>query len=236
MRCRFAAVLTLPLAFAGTAFAASAGPQVQIDAADQGWAAAISLTTADFGTGWTSSGTGAGLAATDAVVAACPELALDESDLTATGGEASPDFNGPGGAYVASEAIVWSTADQAQADWDREQQTGFLDCFATEAVHASTKAVKVKVVAKGALPFPGVAPRAAAYRLRLTYTTKVRVKKTKKLRTVSVSGNFDFILVGNGRVNVFLFANSFAASPIADAFEQQLAAKVAARLAADPHA
>src|SRR5207245_170508 len=82
------------------------------------------LTTADFGTGWTSSGTGAGLAATDAVVAACPELALDESDLTATGGEASPDFNGPGGAYVASEAIVWSTADQAQADWDREQQTG----------------------------------------------------------------------------------------------------------------
>ena len=35
---------------------------------------------------------------------------------------------------------------------------------------------------------------------------------------------------------VFLFANSFAASPIADAFEQRLATKVAARLSADPHA
>ena len=62
------------------------------------------------------------------------------------------------------------------------------------------------------------------------------MKKTKKLRTVSVPGSFDLILVGDGRVNVFLFANSFAASPIADAFEQRLATKVAARLSADPHA
>ena len=236
MRYRFAAVLTLALAFAGTAFAASAGPQVQIDAADQDWAAASSLTTADLGTGWASSGTSASLAATGGSVAACPELAVDESDLTATGGAASPDFNGPGGAYLASEAIVWSTSDQAQADWEREQQTGFLDCFAAEAVHAGTKAVKIRVVSKGALPFASVAPRAAAYRLRLTYTTKVRVKKTKRFRTVSVPGNFDFIMVGNGRVNVFLFANSFAASPITDTFEQQVATKVAARLSTDPHA
>ena len=236
MRYRFAATVALALLFAGTAFAASAGPQVQIDPADQGWAAAASLTTDDFGTGWKSSGTAAGLTASDGVVAACPELALDESDLTATGGAASPDFDGPGGAYLASETIVWSTSDQAQADWDREQQTGLLDCFAAEAVHASTKAVKIKVAARGALAFPGVAPRAAAYRLRLTYTTKVRVKKTKKLRTVSVAGNFDFILIGNGRVNVFLFANSFAGAPLTDAFEQQLATTVAARLAADPHA
>ncbi len=236
---RFAVlVVLLALACSGTALAASlAGPQVQVDAADQAWAAAAAVSLPDLGSGWKPSGTGIALSAADTgAESGCTASDPDESDLTVTGGWASPDFYGPGGAYVGSEAIVWSSADQAQADWDRTQQSAFLDCMAQGAVKGSTKQVKISVASKGALAFPAVAPRTAAYRLHLVYSAKMRIGKTKKFRTVKVPGNFDVVFVVNGRATAMLLLNSSAVAPISAAAEQQLATSVAARIATDPHA
>src|SRR5205814_10552008 len=100
----------------------------------------------------------------------------DESDLTMTGGWTAPNFYGPGGSFVATETVVWSSPAQAQADWDRSVQPGLLDCLAAGVVRGNTKTLKISVVSKATLAFPAVAPRTAAYQLRLKYAVKVRVK------------------------------------------------------------
>jgi hypothetical protein len=230
------AVALIALAVAAPAQAAKA-PKVSVDPADQTWAQSIPLAAADLGTGWTSSGSGGSPTVEGAKSGddlPCGGWDPDFSDLTITGDEASPYFHGAGASMISSEAMIWSTPDQAQAQWDRTNQPAFLACLAATAWSSSTKTVKISVGATGPLAFPSDAPRTAAYRIRLLAQVKVKVKK--KFHTVEVGGNFDTIMLGSGRANVMMATFSLDAFPITDGLEQQLATTLAGRLAADPHA
>jgi hypothetical protein len=225
------------VAFSGAATAAGRNPQVAVDPADQAWAQSIVLAASDFGTGWKSVGSG-GTPSIDGAGGAgdssCAGFAPDFSDLTITGDESSPYFVTSSGSFASSEAVVWSTPEQPQADWDRTNQPAILSCFAAALESGSTKKVKIRVVGSGALAFPSVAPRTSAYRLRVVSTVKIKVEK--RLRAIKIGGTLDVVLLGSGRVGASVIAYSLDPAPLGDAFEQQLATTVAGRLSADPHA
>ena len=222
------------LVLCGAAAAASTDPQVQIAPADQSWAESIVLRAGDLGPGWKGSaaaesepgaGTGAG----------CPELGTDESDLTITGGNSSPEFlrtTGAGG-LVSSTAFTWQTAEQAQADWDRNVQPALLTCLARSVQSASTKGLKIVVTAKRQLTYPAVAPRTAAYGLSLLYKTTVKIKKKRK--KIAVPATLDFVALGNGRATAILLVISFNRAALSETYKQSLATVMALRMASDPN-
>jgi hypothetical protein len=223
------------LAFCATAGAAATGdPQYQVVQADQDWASSIVLGASDVGKGWRQSsndgatdGSGSGSGDT-----ACSSP--DESDLIMTGGSSSPDFSRSDGAYISTSAIVWQTADQAQADWDRNVQPGLLSCLAAAAEASSTKKVKIVVAGRQQLTYPSLATRTAAYRLSLVFKTSVRVRK--KVRKIAVRATYDFIAVGSGRATALMWAFSFDRSPLSDFNKQQWAMLMVHRMAVDPSA
>ncbi len=224
---------------AGIAAAAATDPQIKIDPVDQAWADSIVLRSADLGKGWKIDRTG-GVAGGDESSGDstwCPEGTPSEPDLTITGGSASPGFKRKDDSSVSSYAFVWQTAEQAQADWERTQatMTALIDCFASLFETASTHAVKASVTAKGVVPIPAVAPRTAAYRIKVLFKPGVRGKKTKKKSPPWVV-SMDFILLGNGRTSVFVLINSAGSRAFSPAFEQSLAARLAARMIQDPAA
>jgi hypothetical protein len=222
------------LTLAGTAGAASTDPQVQIAAADQAWAESMLLTAGDLGGGWNAlAAAGGGEAGDGSAAALCPGFNLNESDLVVTGGSASPNFMRGDGAVASSAATVWQTPEQAQADWDRLVQPPLLDCLGSAISAGSTKKVKIVVRSKRVLPFPGVAPRTAAYRLALSLKTSLKV--TGKLKKVSLPATFDFVLLGNGRATGLLFFISFNAKPLSDGYKQSLALLMGQRMATDPN-
>jgi len=223
------------LVLVGSALAASNDPQIALDPADQAWAQSIVIGASDLGKAWSQAGAGgsSSTAGTSGADASCAGFDPDFSDLTVSGNQDSPTFTAFG-AVASSEAIVWSTADQAQAAWDRENQPGFLACVSALLKASSTKHVKLSVGAAGPLSFPSLAPRTAAYRLRVISTVKVKLKG--KTRTVRVGGNLDLVLLGSGRVNASVTMFSADSVPLDASFEQQLATTVAGRLSADPRA
>ena len=234
----FAAALVV-LGAAGIAVASATDPQVKIGPVDQAWADSIVLTSADLGKGWAIDRTG-GVAGGDESSGDstwCPEGTPSEPDLTITGGSASPDFKRKDDSSVSSYAFVWQTAEQAQADWERTQATmpALIDCFASLFENVSTHAVTASVTSRGVVPIPAVAPRTAAYRIKILFKPGVRGKK-KKRKSPPWVVSMDFILLGNGRTSVFLLMNSAGGRTFSPAIEQSLAAKLAARLTPDPAA
>jgi hypothetical protein len=227
-------VLVAALAFCATAGAAATGdPQYQAVQADQDWASAIVLSGSDMGSGWRqSSSDGATDGGGSAGDTACSTP--DESDLTLTAGSSSPDFSRADGAYVSTSAIVWQTADQAQADWDRNVQVGLLSCLAASAEGSTTKKVKVVVTGRKQLTYPALATRSAAFRLSLVFKTSIKVHK--KLRKIAVRATYDFIAVGTGRATALMWALSFDRSPLSDFNKQQWAMLMVQRMAVDPSA
>lgn len=197
------------------------------------WAATIVLTPADVGKGWSPAATSG---ASDDSGGTCSVATPDESDLTVTGAGASPDFRRSDQSSVSAFTTIWQTADQAQADWDRNigLMPALLDCLGHEFEGASTKRVRVSVVSSGPIAFATAAPRAAAYRMKLLFTRTVRVKK--KLRHVSSVANLDFVFLGGGRAFTLLSAFWFAKKPLTQAYEESLAGTLATRMAKDPAA
>ncbi len=229
---RFAAVAAAALAFCAAAVAATGDPQFQPAPVDQGWADSIVLGTKDVGAAWRSSGLGGSMDGSGGSSATCSMP--DESDLVLTGGSYSPDFLRGDGAFVSSSAVVWQTAEQAQADWDRSMQPAIMGCLAAGLQDSSTKRVKVIVTGRKQLPAPGIAARSVAYRLSLVLKANVKVRK--KRRTVSVRATSDFIAVGTGRATAMLWTFSFNAQPLSDFNKQQYALLMVRRMTVDPAA
>src|SRR5438034_6316946 len=134
----------------GIAAAAATDPQIDIDPVDQAWADSIVLTSADLGKGWAIDRTGdvAGGDESSGDSTWCPEGTPSESDLTITGGSASPNFKRKDDSGVSSYAFVWQTQEQAQADWERSSKVmpALIDCFASLFQSTATRAVKASVM------------------------------------------------------------------------------------------
>jgi hypothetical protein len=228
---RLLLVLVGALAFCATAGAASTGdPQYQAVQADQDWADSIVLSASDMGSGWRQTSNDGATDGGSNTACSSP----DESDLTITGGSSSPDFSRADGAYVSTSAIVWKTADQAQADWDRNVQAGLLSCLASSAESSSTRKVKIVVASRKQLTYPALATRTAAYRFSLIFKTSVKVRK--KTRKIALRATYDFIAVGSGRATALMWALSFDRSPLSDVNKQQWATLMVQRMAVDPSA
>jgi len=228
---RLVAVALTALAFCGVAAAAvTEAPQYQPAPADQTWAESILLGTQDLGTGWRSTGSGGSVTTGGAESATCS--APDESDLVLTGGSYSPDFFRSDGAYVSTSAMVWQTPEQAQADWDRNVQPALMGCLAADLEASSTKQVKIVVTGRQQLNWPALAPRSAAYRLKLVLKATVKVRK--KVRRTSIRATADFVAVGNGRATALLWTLSWDQRPLSDFSKQRYAITMVRRMAVDP--
>jgi hypothetical protein len=227
------------LAVAGLATAAATDPQISIDPADQAWAQSIVLVPGDLGQGWTADPVRESEPQSESSSGDstwCREGIPNQSDLTITGVATSQDFRRSDDASVSSYSIVWQTAEQAQADWDRTMVTmpAVIDCLAG-LFNGGPKAVKIVVTAKGAFAFPPVTSRTAAFRIKLAIQTTVRVKKKRKKKLVPFA-NLDFVMVGNGRASGVMILDSFNPKLLTVAYERSLAEKMAARMTADPRA
>lgn len=224
------------LVLAGVAAAASGDPQIRTDPLDQAWAQSIVLVPTDLGTGWVAGpvqepGQQSDDSSNDSW---CAEGIPNRSDLTVTGGAFSPDFTSSNDSSVSSYSMIWQTAEQAQADWDRTitRMPAFINCLAA-FFNGGPKAVKIVVTGKGALAFPAVTSRSAAYRIKVAIETTVRVKKKRKKKLLPFA-NFDYVLFGNGRASATMILLSFNPKPLSIAYERLLAEKMVARMASDP--
>jgi hypothetical protein len=211
--------------------AASTDAQLQFDPVDQTWAETILLSETDLGPHWRSlPDSFSGDPRENSICPAGP----DESDLTITGGNAADFVRADGGAIIASTVMIWQTAEQAQADWDRTVQPSLLTCVAAGLRSASTKKIKLVVTGKRTLAYPAIAPRTAAYRFSIAYRTTVT--RNKKRRVVSTPATFDLIVLGNGRASASLATLSFNKMPLSERSKQSYASMLAKRMAADPNA
>ena len=221
------------LASCGVAAAsATREPQYQPAPADQSWAESIVLGAKDMGSGWKAVSGGGTMDGSGGDSATCSSP--DESDLVLTGGWSSPDFMRADGAYVSSGAIVWQTADHAQADWDRNVQAGLMSCVAADLEASSTKKVKVVITGRQQLNWPQLAPRSAAFRISLALKSTVKVQR--KTRKVSIGATVDFVAVGTGRATAMLWTLSYNRQPLSDFAKQRYAITMVRRMAVDPAA
>ena len=223
------------LALAGVAAAATTDPKVAIDPADQAWADSIVLTGADLGKGWSAGKVPpeSDPEGTTDDSSGCPEGIPDESDLTITGAAGPPGFT-RGDSSVASAAIIWQTADQASADWERwtTAMPAFMKCL-SGLFTGTIAGLKVTVTGNGAVTaFAGAAPRVSAYRLKIVFQPPARRKKKAK----PLIAYFDFILFGAGRTFGWAFMESFSPKPLTLVYERSLIVKMAAHMANDPAA
>jgi hypothetical protein len=227
--------LCLVLALAGVAAASPTDPNVAINAADQAWADSIVLTRADLGKGWSAAYAPpeSDHGSTTDDTNTCPEGTPDESDLTITGATGPPGFE-RGSSSVSSAAIIWQTAEQAQADWERWMTAlpAFMKCL-SGFFTGTIAGLKVTVAGNGGLTaFAGAAPRVSAYRLKIVFQPTARRKKKVK----PLIAYFDFVMLGAGRAFGWAFMESFSPKPLTLAYERSLIEKIAARMANDPAA
>jgi hypothetical protein len=227
---RLAVALLLVLAVSGSAAAASADPAYQLDPVDQGWSSAIILAPQDIGAGWMRSGSSGSITGNTGASASCSTP--DESDLVLTGGTYSADFSRNDGAYVASSAVVWQTAEQADADWQRNLQPALMGCLAADLQAESTKQIRVVVTSRRQLPWPALAQRSVAYRISLVLRATMKVRK--RLRKVSARATADLVAVGNGRARALLWTFSFDRQPLSDVSKQKWAMLMAQRMSSAP--
>ena len=226
-------ILTAVVALVLCGAAVAAAPaQLQFDEADQAWARSILIGKTDLDPTWeVMPGSGEGGDPRDNSFCP-PELSPDESDLTITGGNYSSLARGDGGALALSSVTIWQTPEHAQADWDRTVQPPLLNCVAAGLSAASTKKVKLVVTKKGALTFPSLTQRTAAYRISLAYKTTRKVRGKK--RTFSMPATFDLVLLSNGRATAQIGFLSFNKVPVSDFAKQKAAASLARRILIDP--
>lgn len=208
-------VCVAAVAAVAAAFAANGEPQKKHTPADMASAKGVVLRVSDFPSTWKH----AASTSSDNGAPRCKNgFEPDESDLVETGTADSPDFS-LGLRYVGSSAGVFRTAAMAQASWDRVNKPGLLPCLASIFEKGATgNGTKATVTAKGALPFPKLAPRTAAYRIAVKVTSGA----------TTLTGVVDIVLLGKGRVDAVLLYTAFGANPIAE--EKRLGGLVAHRL------
>lgn len=211
---RLAAVVALALVVTGVALAAKGDPKKHHTTADMSRARSVVLRTGDLPAGWKSApaspNSGGNLH--------CRGFDPDESDLTETGKADSPEFS-RSLAFISSSAALYLTAAQAHAAWNRVVKPGLLTCLESLFEQgASSGGTTTKVSAKGALPFPKLAPRTAAFRIAF---------KTKS-SSLTLKGDVDVVLLGRGRIDAVMLFVAFGA-PNAT-LERHLAGVVAARM------
>lgn len=186
---RLAALLLACLAVPALALAATGDPKEAFTPADQAKAKAIVLVRADLAAGWKKTSTpdsGDDLR--------CPGFDPSLSDLVLTG-ESESEFSHPSGAYAATFASVFRTEANARASFTRSARPALARCvahFFREGV--AEEGGTVTIVKQGAVAFPKVAQRVAAYRV----SARVGTPGT----TQTVPFTLDLILLGRGRGEV----------------------------------
>jgi len=214
-KARLGLAIVLGAVAAGAASAANPhDPQKRFNAADQAWARRLVITGADLpGHGWT------GQKSTDN--STCRSFNPDESDLVETGERESLDFM-RGGSFVASTAAVFISSADAQRSWNREVKPQVLECLAEGLNDVSTSGATVKIVSSGRLGFPKLAPRTAAFRVRLAFD----------VQGLKFGADLHFICLGRGRANLALVTMSPGRplTPLPAGLERTLASRLAQRL------
>jgi hypothetical protein len=200
---RLALLLLALLAVPALALAADTDPKRKITAADERKASAIVLKRADLAAGWKKTTS----PSTDDDDLTCSYYNPKGSDLTLTG-DAESEFEQTGGfPSVYSYADLYVTPGDAAAAWTRTVKPAAARCFAEFFRKESAKdpSTKVTVVKAGAMAFPKVAPRTAAFRIVL------RLAVTQNGQTQTVPLTLHIVAVGRGRAEAGLM--TFAPSP-----------------------
>src|SRR5262249_52276260 len=146
------------------------------------------------------------------------------SDLVTTA-HALTQFSAPG-AEIQNEVTMLSTDQMVELDWKRTMVAQLMPCLREAFTRGGGGGLHVVSLAQ--VPFPKVAPHAAAY--RLVYGMKLKGQNTL--------GAADFIVLAGGRTEItfFLVANLGPKSQLAvgeagmTIVERNLAGTVAARL------
>ena len=215
VRRRLTLSLIALLALAGTAAARNPhDPQRRFTKADQAWAKKLVVTRADLtGAGWTAERTSSN--------ATCRSFNPDESDLIETGERESPGFS-RNGSFVASMAAVFRSSAHAQSAWAREIRPALLKCLAEGLDMSSTPGTSVAIVSQGRMAFTKLAPRTAAFKVRLVFT----------VQTFTLRADVHVIALGRGRANLMLVTMSPGRplSPLPVGLERTLAQRLAQRL------
>jgi hypothetical protein len=196
----------------GLAQIASDGkPKVAITKAGQARAYRIILKLGDFGPGWRAEKD----AGKDNSYVDCFENGGDLSSTTIKGEAASPAFVRGGLPYATSLAVVFATSQQARLAF-RLNRTAFRDCV----VDVLRKVTGVRKASGGALGFPRLGARSAAF----------RVVATSEPAYGSIVVHFDFVIIEQaGAVGVVNFAGA-ATAPFDQAQKEHLARVVAQRM------
>jgi hypothetical protein len=216
MLARLAIAIGIAGAVAGAALAASPhDPQKRFTSADQARARTLLVKRADLpGVGWKSQrSTGDD--------STCKSFNPDESKLVETGEQDSPEFTRVGG-FVTSTAAIFKTTKDAQTAWNLEVKPKILDCLAEGLNQASTSGAAIRIVSRGTLAYPHLAPRTAAYFVRLAFN----------VHGVKFNADLRVVCLGKGRANVALMTLSPGSPlmPLPAGLDRKLATKLAGRL------
>jgi hypothetical protein len=196
------------------ALAANGQPQKKITKAGQARARVASVHMADVGAGWTSK------PATKQNQAdpRCANYRPDQSDLTEIGHYDSPDFSRPDGTFVSSTTGVFKSVAQAKTAFKRVAQPTFGSCFGQLLTKQLGTQGKLTISAAGPIPFPRTGEITSAWGIRALYS----------LGNQKAPFAVDLVLVNKGATDIGLIFFGVG-KPLPAAFEQQVAAKVAAR-------
>jgi hypothetical protein len=195
------------------ALAADGQPQKRLTKTDQAKARSIALHQADLPAGWV----GKPNTNTSQDNPRCSNYNPDQSDLIETGDVDSPDFTRADGSFVSSSVGIFKTRKMAQTGYARVAVPQLASCFG-ELFKKGAAPAKVQLLRVGALAFRRLGDRSNAYRL----TANVTVQGT----TLQVA--IDIVTFNRGRVDAAMIFLGIR-GPLSLAFEQALAAKVAAR-------
>ena len=212
-------VVVTAFVLAGSAAAADGEPRKALTKTDQAAARSIVLKGDDLGAGFVARKR----PADEGLPKGARCAALDESDLTVTGDADSPDFhlaNGPLYVTIGSTAQVYRTRREADASWRRGTSTQTARCLADIVRLSAPAGQKITVVSSKRVPFPGVAPKATAFRLVLTIAVGDR----------SIRAYVHAVVLQHGRVQSGLLFTSVG-TPVMEADQVALATLVAKRLA-----
>jgi hypothetical protein len=198
---RLALVLLVVLAVPALALAADKDPTRKINAADERKAASIVFKRTDFAAGWKRTSS-----PSDDENVSCSFYNPDGSDLILTG-DAEAEFEQSGGfPSVLSYADVYATPRDAAASWSRTVKPALARCIAQFfQKEVSEPGTKVTVVNHGAIAFPRIAPRTAAFRIN------VKLAVTQNGESATVPLTLHIVVVGRGRAEAGFL--TFAPSP-----------------------
>lgn len=214
---RLALVALLAAVAVPVALAAQGDPQKKLTKADQARARAISVKLSDLGQGWKQGPP----SKEDNSNPRCSTYNPDQSDLIETGDYDSPDFSQAGGSFVSSTVGVFKTAAMARTGYSRVVVPELPKCFAELFRKGFKKPQSARIFSSGPIAFQRFGDRSNAYRIRASV----------KVPPATVSATIDIVVLNHGRIDVALILAGIQ-RPLPLAFEQSIAAKVAARAAA----